>query len=124
MPANLEKSLSRVKSVAPCSSNRCDQSIDGRNRNAFRSRSTKNGRCFSIRRKSPRFEHVPLRQIVLEATDVTLETLQNFRDHNSSEGEGLSIGDHAAQFGACKGRGRAEKIDPNRTVDQNQTRFL
>ena len=48
---------------------------------------------------------------MLEAADVTFETLQNCRDHNSSEGEGLSIGDHAAQFGACKGRRRAEQID-------------
>ncbi len=36
----------------------------------------------------------------------------------------LCVGDHTAQFGSGRSRGRAEKINPDGTIHQDQTRFL
>ncbi len=104
--------------------NRCDQSVDGRKGDTLRTRGPKDARCFSICRKSLRFEHVPLRQILLQATNVTLKALQNLRDDHSCECKRLCVGDHTAQFGSGRSRGRAEKINPDGTIHQDQTRFL
>ena len=61
---------------------------------------------------------------MLQPTNVTLETLQNLRDDHSSERNGFCVGDHTAQLGSGGGRRRAEKINPNGTIHQDQTRFF
>jgi len=56
--------------------------------------------------------------------DVTSQSLQNFANDYSGNCEGLSLCNHAAEFFAGTTWKRAEKIYPDGTINQYQTRFL
>jgi mRNA interferase HigB len=99
---------------------RCDQRVDCRDRDAFGTGRSKNHGRFPISAEPHWFEHLPLREIVLDPTHITLETLQNFRDDYTCQLKGLCLGNHASQFDTCTGGRRTQKIDPHGTIDQDQ----
>ena len=112
--------IERKQRRAMLQGNRCDQSIDSRNGNAFGSRRSKNARGFLVGSKSNWFKNVPLRKILLDRTHITPEALQHLGDDNSCQRKRLRIDDHAAQFGSRVGRRRTEEINPDGAIDQDQ----
>ena len=105
-------------------SNGRNQRVDRGEGDTFRARPAKDGRRLGVGRKPARLEHLPLREVALDLGDIAGETLQDFGDDNPGKRKGLCFGDHAAQFGGSRTGRRAEKIDLDGTVDQDQTRFL
>jgi hypothetical protein len=61
---------------------------------------------------------------MLDSADVAREAPENLRDDHTRERKRLRVIYHASQFTAGRtGRG-AEKIDPDGSIHQNETRFL
>ena len=65
----IQKSRSRAEL-----SGRCDQSVDRRERDRFRASKAKDGRRPMVGSESARFEHFPLREVLLDLADATGET--------------------------------------------------
>ncbi len=82
------------------------------------------GGCLTICRESGGFEDVPHGEIALDLADVASQALQDFGDDYSGNCERFGVGNHAAQFPAGATGERTEKVDPDGTVDQYQTRLL
>jgi len=101
-----------------------NESVDGGERESSRAAETENCSCFAVCGEPERFEQIPLRKVTLDLADVTPEALQDLGNYDARKSNGFCIGNHPAQLGTSATRGGAEEVDPNRGIDQNQTRFL
>src|SRR6266436_4826053 len=101
-----------------------NQRVDRGQTDALGTREPENSRRFTIRGESSGLEEVPHGKIALDLADVASQALQDFGDDDSGDCERLGVGNHAAEFIAGAAWEGTEKIDPDRTVDQNQTRSL
>ena len=104
--------------------NGSNESVDGGERKSLCTTETENSSRFAVGGEAKRFEHFPLRKMMLDLIDVTLQALQDLGDDNARESKGFSICNHSTKFIPGSTRGRAEEFDPDRRIDQDQTRFL
>jgi hypothetical protein len=104
-------------------SNCGNQSIYGRQTDAFRPSQAQNRGGLPVRRQSARLDHFPQGKITLQAMDVPSEPLEDLRHDDAGEREGLGLLDHAPQFSAGGAGSGSKKIDPHGGVDQDQERF-
>ena len=104
--------------------NGSNEGINGGERESFRAPEAKNSSRLAVGGEAKGFEHFPLRKMTLNLVDVTPEALQDLGHYNTRERKGFCIGNHSAQFSPGTTAGRAEEVDPNRGIDQDQMRFL
>jgi hypothetical protein len=61
---------------------------------------------------------------VFDTAYIACQALKDFGDDHAYERKGLSVDDHSPQLASGAARRGTEKIDPHRTIDQGQLRFL
>jgi len=84
----------------------------------------KNRCCFPVCTKAAGLQQVPLGKVVFDTAYIPCQPLKDFCDHHPCERKGLSVADHSPQLASGAARGGTEKIDPHRTIHQDQLRFL
>src|SRR5215467_16382477 len=104
--------------------NGSNERVDRGQRESFCAAGTENSGSFPVRRETHRLEHFPLGKMMLDLIEIAPEALQDLAHNYARKGERLCIGYHPAQLSSSATRRRTEEVDPNRGIDQNQTRFL
>src|SRR5215471_18645402 len=94
-----------------------NESVDGGERESFCAAETEDSSCFAVCGEPERFEHIPLRKMMLDLVDVAPEALQDLRNYDARKSKGLCTGDHPMQLGTNATWRRAEEVDPNRGID-------
>src|SRR5262249_7498923 len=102
-------------------SNEC---ADCGQRESFCATGTENSSRLAVRGETKGLDHFPLGKMTLDLVDIAPEALQDLGHNHARKGERLCIGYHPAQLSPSATRRRTEEVDPNRGIDQNQTRFL
>lgn len=116
--------IDREKNGPMIKGNGSNKRVDGGQRESFCATDAKNSSRFAVRGEAERLEQVPLRKMTFDLVDVASEALRDFGNDHARKGKGFCIGYHPAQLSSSATRRGIEEVDPNRGIDQNQTRFL
>src|SRR5208282_4343610 len=103
---------------------RSEQSVHGGERQATLASLAKDAGCNRIGGEPARLDQRPACQKPRDLGHIAFEALQNLGHDHAREHERGSRADQTLQLVARASAIRVEKVDPDGTVDQDQTRFL
>src|SRR5262249_40249070 len=104
--------------------NGSNERVDCSQRESFCAAGAENSSRLAVRGETKRLDQFPLRKMTLDLVDIAPEALQDLGHNHARKSKRLCIGYHPAELSSSATRRRTEEVDPNRGIDQNQTRFL